>query len=290
MKAESKSGEEVKKKSAGFIRLRRGLAEHLRWLSPTALKVYICFHFDADWKEGPSRGLVVTTQESLAEKLNLSIFQVRRALRELRPKYVTTVRRGNRDRASIFRIEKYEKLPSPDDTESLVSTNADKKDGGESLVSTLVSTPLSTGAHKKPDKPFQREVLQPSKKLEVRKKEEGITPTPLSAAKEYAFQNFLKLKKQQPSWTKADYCQLAQLFKRKPDLTEGEFRQRWDNFAASTDPFMVKQSLSLKFFCSNFDRFLEISSGRTIERSRHGREQLEHPDYDRILEERDANL
>jgi hypothetical protein len=102
--------------------------------------------------------------------------------------------------------------------------------------------------------------------------------TPLDMAKIYATTSFLTLKGQNPAWAKADYAQLSGLFGRKRDLTLQEFQRRWDNYAGSTDSFIASQGLSLRFFCSQFDRFLDGPVCKSNAEVRM-RKRPEHPDY-----------
>lgn len=85
---------------------------------------------------------------------------------------------------------------------------------------------------------------------------------------------------QGPTWLAADWKQLQALVKARPDLLmpemAEEFGRRFRNFMGSTDPFIAQQGGSLKFFCTNFDRFLEgpvhsEAELRRLEQSRHAR-------------------
>jgi hypothetical protein len=112
-------------------------------------------------------------------------------------------------------------------------------------------------------------------------KEKATNPeatTPLDMAKIYATTSFLTLKGQNPAWGKADDAQLSGLFGRKRDLTLQEFQRRWDNYARSTDSFIASQGLSLRFFCSQFDRFLDGPVCKSNPDVRI-RKRIEHPDY-----------
>ena len=91
------------------------------------------------------------------------------------------------------------------------------------------------------------------RKKEVPPKERSV----LTECRDFSFGDFTMRMHQKPSWATKDYVQLTALFKRKPDLTELEWKSRWKRFAESADPFDIKMGLSLGFFCTNFDRFIK---------------------------------
>ncbi len=74
---------------------------------------------------------------------------------------------------------------------------------------------------------------------------------------EYAFRDFHRRTGQKPTWAKKHYVQARELFRRWPELEVAEFQRRWDAYAASTEPFIVRQGMSLAYFSANFDVFLK---------------------------------
>jgi hypothetical protein len=74
---------------------------------------------------------------------------------------------------------------------------------------------------------------------------------------QWAKENFRKKHGgQAPAWTGRDYRQLSELLKTKNDLRIEEIQRRWMNFVDSSQPFIRDQGDSLRFFCLNFDRFV----------------------------------
>jgi hypothetical protein len=82
------------------------------------------------------------------------------------------------------------------------------------------------------------------------------TDTLSQAAKQYAREKFWSKRGQYPSWGSGDYAQLAALLKRQPAVTFKEFASRWDAFLDSSHPFYGNPARSLRFFCANFDAYL----------------------------------
>ncbi len=90
---------------------------------------------------------------------------------------------------------------------------------------------------------------------EVDREEE--TPSTLAHAKDMAFETFKVKFGSAPAWDTSDYTALAKLFKRIPTLSFEEFNRRWANFLYSEDVFEVNQGGRLRYFCANFDRFMQ---------------------------------
>ena len=111
--------------------------------------------------------------------------------------------------------------------------------------------------------------------VEVEKEEdveEEGKPSTLARAKDIAFETFKAKFGNAPAWDTSDYTALSKLFKRIPTLSFEEFNRRWANFLYSEDAFEVNQGGRLRYFCANFDRFMqEKKSGeptKTQQRSR----------------------
>ena len=92
--------------------------------------------------------------------------------------------------------------------------------------------------------------------VEVKRSKEKKAHPAVAPARDFAFKAFEGRFGQKPNWTVKDFVQLADLFKRRPELTLAEFARRWKFYMASTDPFLAKRGFSLAYFCANFDSFL----------------------------------
>jgi len=77
-----------------------------------------------------------------------------------------------------------------------------------------------------------------------------------TSARDFAFKSFEGKFGQKPAWAKKDFVQLADLFKRRPELTLEEFSRRWNAYLDSTEGFICRQGWSLAYFCSKFDSFI----------------------------------
>lgn len=73
-------------------------------------------------------------------------------------------------------------------------------------------------------------------------------------AREHCWKSATRILEHKPSWTSADWTQFARLFTAH-HRTADEVITAWNHYAASTEPFTVKQALSMRYFASNFDKF-----------------------------------
>ena len=64
-----------------------------------------------------------------------------------------------------------------------------------------------------------------------------------------------------PTWTGADYTQLARLLKVRPATTANEFESRYRNFLESGSHFHQEQGGALKFFVTHYDVFINAIKG-----------------------------
>lgn len=111
----------------GFLKLRRGLDEHLARMTSDAVKLYLRLLFLADWRNGKSQGLAQATFSEIAVEFSWSPRQVRRVTAELRKSgYIVVERRGNQRVPSIVRITKYDGASA---TDCLSSSSADAANG-----------------------------------------------------------------------------------------------------------------------------------------------------------------
>lgn len=97
-------------------------------------------------------------------------------------------------------------------------------------------------------------------------------PAALTLSKDMAFETFKAKFGTPPAWDTSDYAALAALFKRIPTLAFEEFNRRWSVFLFSEDPFEISQGGRLRYFCANFDRFMQEAkpdATRTQQRTQH---------------------
>jgi len=90
----------------GFVKIRRGLREHLRRMPAESLKLYLWLHLAASWR-GKERGTVRTSYRDIADELGLSLATIKRTIAKLQPRYIKVLP-GNQHRASVIRILKYD--------------------------------------------------------------------------------------------------------------------------------------------------------------------------------------
>jgi hypothetical protein len=121
------------------------------------------------------------------------------------------------------------------------------------------ATPADAGAHPPKDKDLDLDLDK------EKVKQDSNPPRAAHAARKdgrftscvkYVYENFTVRRGQAPTWFKKDFAQLALLLKKRTDLPIEEFVRRWDCYGMSLDPFVVKQGISLGYFCANFDKFL----------------------------------
>lgn len=109
----------------GFIKLRRGLDEHLDRIDGDALKLYVRLLFRADWRKGRNHGLATGNLSEMAQSFGWSRYKLSRKLGELEGKYVAVEHRGNQFTPSAVRILKYDDGVSVKNAAS--STDASRK-------------------------------------------------------------------------------------------------------------------------------------------------------------------
>ena len=72
----------TQKRHPGWVRIRRGLLDHLPRMSDRATKLYLYLHLTCEWS-GPARGSVNASFEDIAKGIGCSTKTVQRALEEL---------------------------------------------------------------------------------------------------------------------------------------------------------------------------------------------------------------
>lgn len=237
----------------GFVQIRCGIEDHLiaGGIGAFEVGVYLVLHLQADFKTGVWTGSAPRLMGTAPRGASLRDMQ--RALNRLekigfiRPFH----RHGKRGNYRVL-IHKYEPQSGALRGKRL---NAVKSESWESAVYepcavVVAETDAESGAEAAP----YLEVNVKTKKK--RKTSAPAEPSPARQAQELAFHAFEAHYGQRPSWSSADYRHAVDLFKRVPGLGLDEFSRRWRNFLASTEDFTQKQAGSLKYFCTNFDRFM----------------------------------
>ena len=94
--------------NSGFIKLRRGLDEHLPGIDGDALKLYVRLLFRADWRKGKNHGLAEVKLGEIAASFNWSRDTLTRKLAELEGRYISVESHGNQFTQSAIRILNYD--------------------------------------------------------------------------------------------------------------------------------------------------------------------------------------
>jgi hypothetical protein len=125
----------------GFVKLRRGLDEHLARMSDGAVKLYIRLLFLADWRKGKTQGLAQVVFSEIAAEFGWSPRTVKYITAELKEGgYIAVERRGNQHRPSIIRIEKYDGARAKDCLSTGEQGQESKGVGATNCPSTCPST------------------------------------------------------------------------------------------------------------------------------------------------------
>lgn len=166
------SGESQGKRNLGFVKLRRGLKEHLHRsrMSSNASTLFVWLLLSA-YHSGLKRGCVEANYEDLMRGLGWSYSMVRRTLDELIAKnYIGVMPAANQHEITVIKILKFE----IDEGDSAVSTGEHSND---SAVSIGVLSAVSTGEHSSeqstPSNPQSQRDLQASKNAVEVKKEKN---------------------------------------------------------------------------------------------------------------------
>ncbi len=114
-------------KKAGYVRLRRGLVEHLPRMTPNAVKVYLFLLLKAK-ATGVEQGVFRATTRAMSEESGMNRIAMMRAIRELEsmePKPFIAVKRSTNQHAmteyKILRFAGSESRPAKDDSAGMES-------------------------------------------------------------------------------------------------------------------------------------------------------------------------
>lgn len=73
--------------------------------------------------------------------------------------------------------------------------------------------------------------------------------------RDYALRSWSEKFGEEPNWSGKDFKGLKDLIRRKPRMTAGLFRERWDYYLADDLAFVKEHAWSLALFCSRWDRY-----------------------------------
>jgi len=133
--------ESNQKRNLGFVKLRRGLKEHLHRsrMSSNASTLFVWLLLSAR-HSGPSRGCVEANYEDVMRNLGWTYSMVRRTIGELAQKgYVIATPAANQHAITTIKIQKFDTW----EDDSAVSTGEHTKTSDKSAVSSGVLSALS---------------------------------------------------------------------------------------------------------------------------------------------------
>ena len=160
--------------SETYVPLSRGLDEHLTSMSGTALKVYIHLLINSV-HAGPDKGKCAKGFSEISAQLGLSYEAVRRAVKELKPRYLTYKPAKNQHSVTVFKIIKY-KVAS--DFAPLRSA-AIKNEGSTDAAEELLPSPATEHRRSNPRSPLKdKELRVPKKDKKVKKGDGGAKTAP----------------------------------------------------------------------------------------------------------------
>lgn len=239
------------KRDMGFVKIRRGLREHLVTMSSNAVKLYLWLHLSANW--AVKRGCVEASYEDIARALGWSQKTLQRTVAELEPKYIA-VAHANQFKLTTIRIIKYD-------------IAVDNSVQSASAVDTVVDKFVQSDVHSDPSKPATTHELQAPKKavegIEGKKeKEPAAKTTPHGDPRhklffDFAYESFRMKYLQPPTWGAPHGKALQGFLREHTQLALEEWKRRYLAFLASTVPFYRQQHGDLKFFVSKFDSFID---------------------------------
>ncbi len=190
--------------------------------------------------------------ETISNKSRLGRDSTRRALHSLRDRGILEIQERI-GRCSVYSLtQKQALLPlrSGKHTPTRLSTPT-KPDRGD-LYCASKGTPTDTATPPLLNLPAISPVREAG----------GGTPKKKGAASEgsapawdYAKAKFVERYKQEPDWSAQKHWLGITRFMKKHSLEE--FKNRWDRFICTTDPYDSKQGGSLAWFCANADKFIE---------------------------------
>src|SRR5713226_6779575 len=108
----------------GFIKIRRGLREHLRSMSGNAVKLYCWLHLTANFG-GPRKGCVESDYEEIASSLGWTKKTLQRTVAELNHRFSKVELAANQNEVTTIEIHKYDRQGSPSGVDAGVDASVD---------------------------------------------------------------------------------------------------------------------------------------------------------------------
>lgn len=159
------------KRDPGWIKLRRGLCEHLPAMSGNALKLYVWLLFKARWT-GAQKGSVDATFEDIATSLGFSQKTLQRMIEELEQKpFIRVQRAANQHELTHIEILKYDLDESSSGVDKFDQSNSSALDVA---VDTGVDGFDHSTVHSNSTIPLEQQALQaPKNAVEGKNKEQA---------------------------------------------------------------------------------------------------------------------
>jgi len=153
-----------KRRDSGFVKLRRGLREHIPLMSSNAFKLYGWLLLAAEWNgERGERGTYESNYPDIAQELRWNLRMLRRSINELRDGgYVAIVGAANQYENTLIRILKYDQ----EVTESGQDTGVLSKDAEDIGEDRAAATGVPSVVLSKPASNQNSKGLRPPKNLE----------------------------------------------------------------------------------------------------------------------------
>ena len=155
-----------------YVPLSRGLDEHLAGVSGTALKVYIHLLINSV-HAGSDKGKCAKGFSDISAHLSLSHEAVRRAVKELKPRYLTYKPAKNQHGVTVFEIAKYKTVSDF----SPLRSAAIKNEGSTDAADELLPSPATEHRRSNPRSPLKAKELRVPKKDKKLKKGDGGAKT-----------------------------------------------------------------------------------------------------------------
>ena len=151
-----------------YVPLSRGLDEHLAGVSGTALKLYIHLLINSV-HAGPDKGKCAKGFSEIAAHLGLSYEAVRRAVKELKPRYLSYKPAKNQHGVTVFTITKYKTVSDFTPLKSAPSVLPSKMRGADELL----PSPATEHRRSNPRSSLKKKGLRAPKKDKKLKEGEG---------------------------------------------------------------------------------------------------------------------
>lgn len=146
---------------SGFVKLRRGLDEHLGRMTGDALKLFVKLLLVAHWRQDEKLGQAEINFSAVAQEFGWCRRRMKYAVAELRHgHYVRILRRGNRYAETLICVEKFDSRGATNSTSTRVEgqkMNGRGAPGGPSSCTSTPVTPFEIKRAAPPKKGLRRE-------------------------------------------------------------------------------------------------------------------------------------